>query len=172
MVRAGFLRRAAAGAIDVALGGAVCLLFSKTVGLFFARQAFVTLRVGQAGTWWTGPVPLVLGMFGEVVYFLPSVLLLIWTLDLLTGATVGKRLLALRERASDGGRASLVRRCARTAVQTAGLWGWTVALLIGSWQVALLASAAGVVVIAGSLLALGPARLTLHDRVTRTCVAR
>jgi uncharacterized RDD family membrane protein YckC len=172
MIRARFRRRAAAAAVDAALGCAVCLLFAKSAGVFFARQAFVTLRIGQPGTWWTGPVPLVLGMFGEVVYFLPFALFLAWLLDPLSGATLGKRLLGIRVRAANGTEASLGRRFTRTVVETVGLWGWTVAILLGSWQLVVLAFASGSVVLAGTLLALGRPGLTLHDRLTGTCVYR
>jgi uncharacterized RDD family membrane protein YckC len=170
MIRARFGRRAAAAAVDAALGCAVCVLFAKSAGVFFARQAFVTLRIGQPDTWWTGPVPLVLGMFGEVVYFLPVALFLAWLLDPATGATIGKRLFAIQVRAADGAHASVARRFARTIVQTVGLWGWAIALALGSWQLAVLAGASQLAILAGTLLALGRTRLMLHDRISGTSV--
>jgi uncharacterized RDD family membrane protein YckC len=148
------------------------LLLSSSLGLFFARRAVVTLRIGEPDTLWRGPIPLLLGVVGEVVYLLPFALLLAWILDPLTGATIGKRLAGLRVRGMDGAPASGRARWGRSAIQTAGLWGLTLALVAGRWEIVVLATLAGGVVLAGSLLAVGPASLTLHDRVSGTSVWR
>jgi uncharacterized RDD family membrane protein YckC len=169
---AGFWIRAAAGGVDLAAGLAASLALAPSVGIFFARRAVVTLRIGDPDTLWQGPLPLLLGLFGEVVYLLPFTLLLAWLLDPLTGATAGKRLFGLRVRAHDGRPATRPTLWRRSAVQTVGLWGWTLALLTGRWEIAALASLAGGVVVAGSLAALGPASLALHDRLSRTSVRR
>jgi uncharacterized RDD family membrane protein YckC len=113
-----------------------------------------------------------LGMIGEVVYLLPFTACLAWMLDPLTGATVGKRVCGLRVGDIDGRPARWRRRWARTAVQNAGLWGWTLALLTGRWEIAVLASLAGITVMGGALAALGYTKATLHDRVSGTRVWR
>ena len=170
--RAGFWIRAAAACLDAALGFALSLVLASSIGLFFARRAVVTLRIGEPDTLWKGPLPLMLGIIGEVVYLLPFTLLLVWILDPLTGATLGKRLLGLRVRDAEGQPISWQRRWYRTSVQTFGLWGWTLALLAGRWEIAALASLGGGVVLAGSVVALGPKSLALHDRLSRTSVWR
>ncbi len=169
---AGFWIRAAAAAIDVACGFAATLLLSKSVGVFFARRAVVTLRIGDPHSLWKGPIPFMLGMVGEVVYLIPFVFLLVWAVDPVTGATIGKRAFGLRVRAADGRPARREKRWLRFGVETVGLWGWTFALLAGEWQLALLASAAGAAMLAGSLVALGPRSVALHDRLSGTMVVR
>lgn len=170
--RAGFWSRAAAAGIDAGIGFAASLVLASSVGTFFARRAVVTLRIGDPNTLWKGALPFMLGAVGEVVYVLPFALFLAWVLDPLTGATVGKRLLGLRVRNADCQPAPRRRRWCRSALQTVGLWGWTLALLTGRWEIAVLASLAGGVVLVGSLGALGPTSLTLHDRLSRTSVCR
>jgi len=170
--RAGFWIRAAAAAIDSAAGFLLAIPLSTTVGIFFARRAVVTLHIGDPHTLWKGPLPFLLGMVGEVVYLLPFTLLLFWLLDPVAGATLGKRLLRLRVRAAAGERASPSRLWGRSAIRAAGFWGWTLALLAGVWQLAVLATVAGAVVLAGAFVALGPRSLALHDRWTGTSVVR
>jgi uncharacterized RDD family membrane protein YckC len=166
--RAGFLIRAAAAALDAAIGLAATLLLSSSIGLFFARRAVVTLHIGDPHTLWKGPLPFILGAIGEVVYLMPFIFLLVWILDPLTGATLGKRVFRLRVRATDGRPASTARRWYRCALQTAGLWGFTIALLAGSWQLAAIATVAGAIVLVGSFAAAGPSSLALHDRLSGT----
>lgn len=132
----------------------------------------MTLEIGEPGTFWQGPIPLMLGVVGEVVYLFPFALLLVWIAEPLAGGTIGKRILGLRVRLRDGGAASAANRWRRSAIETIGLWGWTLALLAGSWQIAVAASAAGLIVFAGCFAALSPACLTLHDRLSGTSVRR
>lgn len=162
--------RAAAAGIDAVVGVAATLAMASTLGMFFARRAVVTLRIGEPGTLWKGPLPLMLGVFGEVVYLIPFTFLLVWILDPLTGATVGKRLFGLRVRQTDGKPASRPTLWCRSALQTVGLWGWTLALLTGRWEPAALASPAAAVILVGSLAAIGPSSLALHDRLSQTSV--
>jgi hypothetical protein len=166
--RAGFLIRAAAAAIDAGIAFAVTLLLSSSVGLFFARRAVVTLHIGDPHSLWKGPLPFILGAIGEIVYLMPFIFLLVWTVDPLTGATIGKRVLRLRVRGTDGQPASNARRWWRSAMQTAGFWGLTLALLVGSWQLVIVATIAGAIVLAGSLAAAGSSSLALHDRLSGT----
>jgi len=170
--RAGFRIRAAAAAIDAAVALLIAIALSRTIGWYFAERAVVTLHIGQPGTLWKGPIPMILGAFGEVVYGLPFAGLLAWSADPLTGATLGKRLFRLRVRAVDGGPARTSRRLLRFAIQTVGLWGWTLALLSGRWEMALAATVTGVAVLLGAPLALGPRSLALHDRLSRTALFR
>lgn len=170
--RAGFWIRAAAASIDAGVGFAASLVLASSIGTFFARRAVVTLRIDAPDSLWRGPLPLMLGAVGEVAYLLPFALLLAWLLDPLTGATVGKRLLGLRVRNVDCQPASRQRRWYRSMLQTVGLWGWTLALVTGRWEIAVSASLAGGVVLAGSLVAVGPTSRALHDRLSRTSVCR
>ena len=47
-----------------------------------------------------------------------------------------------------------------------------VALAVGRWEIAVVAVLAGAVMLMGSLMALGPASLALHDRLGGTRVTR
>jgi len=170
--RAGFWIRAAAAAIDAGVGFAASLVLASTAGMFFARRAVVTLRIGEAGTLWQGPLPLMLGIFGEIVYLLPFTLLVAWTLDPLTGATIGKRVCRLRVRTRDGQTPDARAFWRRTVIFTVGFWGWTLALLIGRWEIAALASAGGLIAFAGTFPTLGSRSLAWHDRLTGTHVQR
>jgi hypothetical protein len=154
--------------IDLAVAIALSLALSSTLGLFFANRAVATLRIGQTGTFWQGPLPLMLGIFGEVAYLLPFVLFITWSLDPLTGATIGKRVLRLRVERLDRQPLSRSRRWRRVLIQTVACWGWTLGLLTGVWQLAFFATVAGLIVWLGTLLALGPSSLTLHDRLSAT----
>jgi uncharacterized RDD family membrane protein YckC len=147
-------------------------LLSSSIGLFFARRAVVTLHIGDPHTLWKGPLPFILGAIGEVVYLIPFTFLLVWILDPLSGATVGKRLLRLRVRRTDGEPSSSARRWWRSALQTAGFWGLTLAFLVGSWQLVIVALVAGAIVFAGSFAAAGPSSLALHDRLSGTACYR
>ncbi len=168
---AGFLIRSAAAAIDAAAGVVLALLLSSTLGRFFARRAVLTLHIGDPHTLWKGALPFMLGAVGEFVYLLPFALLIVWILDPLTGATAGKRLLRLRVRRA-GDDVSPLRFWCRSAIETIGLWGWTLALIAGQWQVGVVASAASLAVLAGAFTAAGPRSFALHDRLSGTMVCR
>lgn len=171
--RAGLWIRFAAAAVDGAVALALTLPLSTTfLGSFFASRAVVTLRIGQPGTLWKGPIPMVLGAVGEVTYLLPFVAAVVWSLDVWGGATVGKRLFGLRVATGSGGRAGVATRLRRFAVQAVGAWGWTLSLLAGSWILAVVATLGGGVAMAASLLALGPSKRALHDRIAGTVVVR
>jgi uncharacterized RDD family membrane protein YckC len=165
------LRRVAAATVDAAVGLGLAFLLSQTMGMYFARRAVVMLHIGEPGTWWQGPIPLMLGVVGEITYLLPFTFWLAWLLDPITGATLGKRLMGIRVRATDGSvplRATLWRR---HFIQTCGVWGLSLAMVTGSWQLALVASVALLVVGVGTLLLFGHEGRTLHDRVSGTMVA-
>lgn len=172
MSRASPGSRIAAAVIDAAVGVALTVALAPTLGLFFARRAVVTLRIGEPGTYWQGPVPMVLGAFGEIVYLLPFTLFVARLVEPLTGASLGQRALGLRTRADNGGAATRGGLMRRAVIQTVGLWGCTLALVAGRWEIAVLAVSCGAIVLLGCLGALGPGGLTLHDRLSRTRVDR
>lgn len=165
-------RRLAAGLIDIGIGIVSALLLSSTLGMFFARRAVVMLRIGEPGTWWQGPVPLMLGVMGEVVYLLPVTLWLAWLVEPLTGATIGKRAFGLRICSDAGLPAESAALWSRSLVQTSGLWLITLGLLVGRWELAAVGVFALVVMTLGSLGAVGRTGRALHDRLTGTFVCQ
>jgi uncharacterized RDD family membrane protein YckC len=164
-------RRVCAATIDTAIGLGLALLLSQTMGMYFARRAVVMLHIGEPDTWWQGPIPLMLGVVGEVTYLLPFALWIAWLLDPLSGATLGKRLVGLRIVDTDGAAADRTMIWRHHLTGTCGLWGLSLALVTGSWQLAVVASIALLVVGLGALLLFGQDGRTLHDRVSGTMVA-
>jgi hypothetical protein len=159
---AGLLIRALAACLDAAAGVGLAVLGASTLGMFFAHRAVATLHIGEPGTWWKGPIPLMLGVFGEVVYLLPFTFLLVWLSEPLSGATIGKRLLGLRVRCTGGPAASPSALWQRFAIQTVGFWGLTVSLLAGRWEIAAVALVCGAAVMVAGL----------HSRLSATRVWR
>jgi len=157
-------------AIDGLVGLCGALAFSSTIGMYFARRAVVTLRIGEPGTWWTGPLPMVLGAVGEVVYVLPLACGCVWLVEPLTGATIGQRVTGVRAGSVDARPPSRSRLWLRHVLLAAGFWGWTAALVSGRWQIAAAGTLVSILVAGGMASALGAARASLLDRVSGTRV--
>jgi hypothetical protein len=131
-------RRVAAVTIDIVVGLALGLLLSQTrVGIFFAERAVVMLRIGSPDTIWKGPIPMIMGYLGTLVYVLPLAFLLVALIGPMTGRSPGNRLLRVAPNQPTQ------RRWYETAIRTMPLWGLVAALLAGSWQLALLFLIAG-----------------------------
>jgi uncharacterized RDD family membrane protein YckC len=158
--------------VDVAAGVGAALALSSTVGMYYARRAVVTLRIGEPDTFWQGPIPLMLGVVGEVTFLLPFTLFLAFGLDLLPGGSLGKRVFGLRIVGAAGSAATRGRRIARTFVKSIACWGVALSLVLGLWHLGAVTLGLGLVVAVGSLAALGPAGRTLHDRLSGTQVVR
>jgi uncharacterized RDD family membrane protein YckC len=145
-------------------------LLSGTLGRWFAERAVVTLSIGSPDTFWRGPVPMVLGIFGTFVYVLPFSLLLVLLGEVFFGAGPGKWLLGLDVTAGDGSPAHAGRRFSRWTIKCSGPCGIALALALANGPLAISGVAATLVMLAGSCLAMGPRRLALHDRLSGTAV--
>ncbi len=170
--RRGLGVRVLAAVIDSVLGLVVALLLASTTGRWFAGRAVAMLSIGSPDTFWRGPIPMVLGILGPLVYGLPFALLLAWLPEALFGAGLGKWALRLRVGDGTGEPARAGSLWVRWAVKCVGLWGMGLALLLGNGPAALVALAAGVIVIAGFIPAAGRERRALHDRLSGTAVLR
>lgn len=134
-----FLRRVRDGALAALSAIALAIVFSNTpIGYFFATRAVVMLRIGSPGTIWKGPIPMLMGIAGTFVYSLPLALLLV---------VLCRPLLV-----APAARADAWRRAPVSALPWLGL---TLALLAGSWLMAIMFSIAALAVLARGLL---PAR--------------
>ena len=134
-------RRRIAGGIDALAGLLLGFAFSNTpVGYFFATRAVVMLRIGAPDTWWKGPIPMLMGIAGTFVYALPFAFLVVALSEPVFGNSPGRALLGLAN--SRGGEGDVFRRqrWRRALIRTAPWWGLTVALLAGSWVLALVFS--------------------------------
>jgi uncharacterized RDD family membrane protein YckC len=169
-MRRGFGIRVLAGFLDAVLGIAIALPFSGTLGRWFAGRAVVTLSIGSPDTFWRGPIPMVMGIFGSFVYGLPLGLLLVLLAEALFDASPGKWLLGLSVAAADGSPAPTGNRLARWVLKCSALWGTALALAVGSCPIAVAAAVAGLVTLGGFFLAISPRAQALHDRVAGTAI--
>jgi hypothetical protein len=167
----GFWLRLFTGSVDGVIGLVVALLLSNSTGVFFAHRAVVMLEIGSPNTLWQGPIPMVLGIMGTLVYGLPFAMLLVFLPEALSGATPGKCLLRIRVKGREDSPATKWRLWLRYLLKTCGLWGMTLALLAGSWELAIIAAVAQIVVLLGFLLCFGTNSLALHDRISGTVVS-
>ncbi len=156
--------------MDFLFGVVVALLLSGSSGRWFAGRAAVMLSIGSPDTFWRGPIPMVLGVLGDFVYGLPFALILVLLGEAIFGAGPGKWLFGMRVTAAAGTPATGGRRLVRWAVKCSGLWLMTLALILGSRALAAVAIGASAAVLSGFLLAAGPGRVALHDRLSATAV--
>ena len=174
--RTGFWFRVLSGTIDALVGLLLAMLLSGTTGRWFAGRSFVMLSIGSPDTFWRGPIPMVIGIFGVLVYGLPFALLLVLLPEALFGAGPGKWALGLAVASGDRGQpsdcdaASPRRRWLRWFIKCSGLWCMTLALALGNASIAGLACVASIVVLLGFLPAAGRACLALHDRLSQTAI--
>ena len=70
-------RRSAATGTDLLLALLLSGLSATSLGRWCARRAVLALAIDDPQSWWRGPVPLVLGILGELVYSLPVTMLLV-----------------------------------------------------------------------------------------------
>jgi len=153
-------RRCAASAVDGAVALLLAVLMGHAIGGFFAGRAVVALRIHDPDSLWKGPVPMVMGILGEIVYLLPLTLLLVLLAEPLSGRTPGKSLLRLDVIPQDGAVLWL-----RFLVKASGPLLCLLGLLVGRWEIAAVGAAASAAIPAGFIIGLG-----LHDRVAGTRV--
>lgn len=165
-------RRLLANAVDATVALGLGLLLSSTLGLYFSSRAVVALEMDSPESVWKGPVPLVLGVFGKLVYLMPFVIFLVLALEAVVDRGPGKALLGLRVSPAGAGgreRAPVLGR----AVVRAGPWGVVAAgLVLGRWEPMALGAAGSLLL----LLCFAPVlagRRSVYDRalgldVTRT----
>lgn len=131
-------------------------LLAPTVGAWFAEQSVATFRVGEPGTWWTGPVPMVFALTGAFTYGLPFATWLIFAAAPLFGATPGQSLLGLTTVAVEGESPGRGARWRRFLMKAAPWSLGTAGLVIGQWVVA-----------AGGVAALLPAAIGAIQALAR-----
>ncbi len=163
------MRRWAAAALDAALALLLAVLVSDTVGRFFAARAAAVLRIGEPGTFWRGPLPLVLGLLGNIVYVLPATVLLVQAGELVGMTTPGKALLGLAVRQDS----PAVRWWRRWFLKVGGPLLMTAGLLTGFLPLLVAGTVLAAFAVAGFLLVFtGGGRRALHDRLAGTAVTR
>jgi len=171
--RVGFGPRLLAAAIDAVVVLALTIGVGGTIGGLLGGGAGGALGGGESGGAAAGAaIGAVLGaLVGAAVAF-SGFTFLYSLIEALTGASPGKMLLGLKVGLEDGRRAPVSAYLARWIVKYSGsIFG-----LLGALPVlhilAVLASAAGLVVFLGCFLVLGDRRQALHDLAAKTAVFR
>jgi uncharacterized RDD family membrane protein YckC len=166
------VRRIAANAVDLMLGMVLAYALSGTaVGFYFASRAVVMLRIGAPETVWKGAIPMIMGILGPFVYGLPFAILIVLLAEPSVGISPGKRLFGLRVRSRGAGAPSRAQYWRRAIIKSAPFWGLTLALVAGSWQLALAFSIAGLALLADVALSLFTSRPAVHDAVSATVLS-
>ena len=126
--------------------------------------------IGSPDSLWKGPIPFLLGVIGPFSYVLPLAIWLVLLSEPLFGTSPGKFLFRLKICKTDGKQAKLKEKWIRHASKTSPLWILILALLVGSWQVAVISVFALVVILPGFFLLLGPQKMAIHDSLSKTGV--
>jgi hypothetical protein len=148
--------RASARALDVLLALVLGFGFAiGPVGALFARRAVVMLRIGAPGTLWKGPVPMMMGVAGTFVYALPLAFLLVALVEPMTGWSPGSKALRLRPSILRDHDASSRARWRDAIIRATPWWGLTAALLLGSWELAVVVVIASLSIPVARLLGVG-----------------
>lgn len=95
------------------------------------------LRIGEPGTIWRGPIPMLMGIAGRFVYVLPLALFAVALCDPVFGSSPGRAMLGLANETGDDRVISHGQRWLRALAMAAPWWGLTASLLAGSWILAL-----------------------------------
>ncbi len=86
------LRRSAAAASDFLLAAALSVVTAPQLGVWCGERAVLALSIGEPSSWWRGPLPLVLGLAGNVVFAMPFTLIAVGLARLAFGRTPGQAL--------------------------------------------------------------------------------
>jgi len=97
-------------------------------------------------------------------FTLPFALLLVYLPEALWGRSIGKLVFGLRIEASQEA------RWTRYLFKTSGLLGITLAFIIGSWELTVISTGVGIVILLGFFLSLGKDKKSLHDLLAGTTV--
>ncbi len=117
------------------------------VGWYFATRAVDLLRIGEPDTWFQGPVALVIGLFGQLVFSLPIAFLVV-ALPSLAGSSWGMRVFGIRVESLEPWRIFL-----RFIVAASPWWLATLALVSAWWWLAEIAIGAAAILWLGSCVA-------------------
>ena len=139
------MRRLVAGLIDIGFGLVLCHFLRNYFGHYFAARSVVTFHIGSPTTIWKGTIPWLMAMFSLFVYTLPLALFLAFLPEAIWGRGLGKFLLGLRIEGSPK------KLWLRYLLKTTMFWGMTLGLILGSWQVLVLAIVMGAIVLLAGL---------------------
>jgi hypothetical protein len=157
-------QRLLATVVDGVAGFLLAAALAPTVlGFYFSSRAVVLLRIGEPDSWFQGPVAMVIGLFGELLFLLPLTLALVLGPEAFGGRGLGKRLCGIR--ITGLRRQSLP---VRFLIKSSPLWLSALALISGWWIVEQVALAVGLGVLLGTLVPAVLGRPSIHDRIAGT----
>lgn len=161
---AGLGVRGAALLLDLICALALTLLLSSTSGRFFSGRAVALLRIGDPGSFWKGPIPMLLGAMGTLTFGFPLAALMVLLPEGIFGMSPGKMIVGIRVRRADGSAPGLKTLVLRLAIKGCGLWLGILALLSSYLILAIIGLGVQLLLLLGWFLALGPRGAALHDR--------
>lgn len=151
------VRRAAALGVDLMLGLVLAGLLTSSTGHWLSLRAVDALATDDPAGGWKGPLPMVIGMVGSLVYGMPLAVILVTLGELLFAQSVGKALFGLRV---VGARPS--GRALRLILRDAPWWLALGALLVGAPAFTKLAACLAAVWAVGALVTLAVRGRLLH----------
>ncbi len=159
-----------ASVIDASVALGLGLVLAPSLGLYFSRRAVVALQMDSPASLWKGPIPLILGVFGKLVYLLPLMLVVVLLVEPLFRRSIGKAVTGQRLCASDGAPPSARASWWRFAFKAGPACIAVLGFVVGSWELLVLACLLSVVVaIAFAPVLFG--RAALYDRWVGTDVS-
>jgi hypothetical protein len=168
--RKGYFSRLGILCLDIVFVVLLSVLLTRFTGKFFARRSVLMLKIGTPESIWRGTIPMIISAAGYFFFGLPFSALLVLLPETFIGASPAKLIFRVRILEVGSRHPHLKNLISRFAIKSALAWGLVLALLVGSLPLAIASIAIGAVVFIGCFLALGSAKLSLHDRITRTAV--
>jgi hypothetical protein len=166
-------RRLIADILDLLVAAALAIALSNTgVGTYFASRAVVMLRIGAPDTLWKGPIPMMMGIAGTFIYALPIAILFVQLCEGAVGTSLGKAMLGVTIGPTANGMVSRRHAWRRAVIKSTPCWGLTLALLAGSWMLALVFAIVAVAMLGNFALALVTSTRPVHDAWSGTRVIR
>ncbi len=157
------LRRLLADLIDGLATFVAGLLLSNNLGHMLSARADLALHVGEAGSFWRGSIPFILGYLGVLVHALPVAFILILLPEAFAGAGPGKLSLGLLIGRPHRGK--------RFLLKTAGCWLHLLGLTLTWWPLLALGLLwNAILLLGGAPLLLG--RPSLLDRAGGALIRR
>lgn len=167
--RVGFGLRFIGTVIDVILVTGLSIAIGIFGGGFLGRLLGGAAQGSEAGSLGLA-VGGLLGFFGGILLVMPMLGTLYYLVEALTGGTLGKLVLGQRIANIDGTKAGVGTLLDRYVIKNVGWLLWLSGALLGFQILSAAAGAAAFVVFLGCFMALGSARMALHDRVAGTAV--
>ena len=127
---------------------------------------------GYEESLWKGPIPFLMGIVGPFSYVLPAAALLLLLSEPLFGQSPGKLIVKIAIKDEVSTVPSLAKRWIRHLLKTLSLWLVNLALIVGVWQIALIAVFFAIYTFVNFLLSLGFKHQTFYDRIAKTHIVK